>query len=175
MHGQRTCPLPRVAALCCLCAAAAMAADADWPTWRHDANRTAATAAALPGSMSLQWKSDLPAPRPAFARDLRLCFDLSYEPVAMGNTLFVPSMVTDSVTALDADTGAVRWTVYADGPVRFAPVAWQEKVYFVSDDGCLYCLRASDGAQVWKLYLFVAPLGLKQVRTPGRRAFPCHD
>ena len=150
MHGQSVCPFVRMASLCCACAVAAMAADADWPTWRHDANRSAASPAALPESMHLQWKRELPAPRPAFARDLRLCFDLSYEPVAMGNTLFVPSMVTDSVAALDADTGAVKWTAYADGPVRFAPVAWQGKVYFVSDDGCLYCLRATDGALLWK-------------------------
>ena len=32
------------------------------------------------------------------------------------------------------------WTYFADGPVRFAPLAWQDKLYFASDDGYLYCL-----------------------------------
>ncbi len=123
---------------------------ADWPTWRHDANRTAATPAELPAQLHLQWKRILHPPRPAFPNDPRLCFDSSYEPVVMGKTLFVPSMVTDSVTALDTRTGAVRWEFFADGPVRFAPIAWRGKVYFVSDDGHLYCVEAVSGKLVWK-------------------------
>ena len=63
--------------------------------------------------------------------------------------MFVPSMVTDSVTALDTETGAERWRFIAEGPVRFAPVAWEGKVYFVSDDGYLYCLN-DDGSLRWK-------------------------
>ena len=59
-------------------------------------------------------------------------------------------MVTDSVTALDSETGEERWTFFADGPVRFAPLAWEGKVYFVSDDGCLYCLSADEGRLLWK-------------------------
>ena len=40
---------------------------------------------------------------------------------------------------------------YADGPVRFSPVAYQDKVYFTSDDGCLYCVDASDGGLQWRI------------------------
>jgi outer membrane protein assembly factor BamB len=122
----------------------------DWPTWRHDTGRTAASPAELPASLHLQWKRLLPRPTPTFPNDPRLCFDKSYEPVVAGKRMFLPSMVTDSVTALDTETGAERWTFFADGPVRFAPVAWQEKVYFVSDDGFLYCVSASDGRLLWK-------------------------
>lgn len=124
--------------------------SADWPTWRYDANRSAASPAQLPSPLHLQWKREMPPPRPAFREDPRLCFDLSYEPVTMGKTLFVPSMVTDSVTALDTSTGEERWTFYAEGPVRFAPVAWRDKIYFTSDDGYLYCLTAGDGRLVWR-------------------------
>ena len=81
------------------------ASDNDWPTWRHDANRSAASRIELTARMHLLWKRELPTPRPAFGEDLRLCFDISYEPVVMGKTMFVPSMVTDSVTALDTETG----------------------------------------------------------------------
>ena len=90
------------------------------------------------------------APRPAFPHEVRLAYDASYEPVVLGHTMFVPSMVTDSVTALDTDTGNERWRFFAEGPVRFAPVACEGKVYFVSDDGFLYCLDAKDGSLCWK-------------------------
>jgi len=122
----------------------------DWPTWRYDANRSAASTHELPAHLHLQWKRELPPPRPAFPEDVRLCFDISYEPVVMGKTMFVPSMVADSVTAINVETGAKKWTFYADGPVRFAPVAWEGKVFFVSDDGCLYCVGAEDGELAWK-------------------------
>jgi hypothetical protein len=122
----------------------------DWPQFRYDAGRTAACPEELPGQLNLQWIRELPAPRPAFPLEVRLGFDASYEPVVAGKTMFVPSMVNDSITALNTATGAKRWRFFADGPVRFAPVVWRGKVYFVSDDGYLYCLNADDGEQLWK-------------------------
>ena len=122
----------------------------DWPQFRYDVGRTAATPHELPADLQLRWTRTLPAPRPAFPHELRLAYDASYEPVVLGKTMFVPSMVTDSVTALDTETGAERWRFFAEGPVRFAPVAWEGKVYFVSDDGYLYCLNANDGSLRWR-------------------------
>ena len=126
------------------------ALGADWPQFRYDAGRTAAAPDELPATLHLQWTRRLPAPRPAFPGEVRLRFDASYEPVVLGKTLFVPSMVTDSVTALDTETGEQRWQFFAEGPVRFAPVAWQDKVAFVSDDGHLYCVDAASGQLRWK-------------------------
>jgi len=123
---------------------------ADWPQFRYDAGRTAASPEELPEKLHLQWIRELGAPRPAFPLEVRLLFDASYEPVVVGKTMFVPSMVNDSITALDTATGAERWRFYAEGPVRLAPVVWQGKVFFVSDDGYLYCLNAADGQQLWK-------------------------
>ena len=129
----------------------ASALAGDWPMWRYDAGHTAACEHALPARLRLQWARELPAPRPAWpASQAKLQFDASYEPVAAGQSLFVPSMVNDSVTAYDTRTGAEKWRFYADGPVRFAPVVWRDRVYFVSDDGHLYCLSARDGSQQWK-------------------------
>jgi outer membrane protein assembly factor BamB len=123
----------------------------DWPMWRHDASHSAYTTDPLAAELHLQWVRKLPKPRPAWPpHQYKLQFDLSYEPVVTGKLLLVPSMVVDSVTAYDSDTGVEKWRFYCEGPVRFAPVAWQDKVYFVSDDGWLYCTRAADGELLWK-------------------------
>ena len=127
------------------------AAAGDWPMWRFDACRTAASPDELPSDLYLQWVLELPPPAPAWPETQnKLQFDVSYEPVVMGKTIFVPSMVHDSVTAYDTETGDEQWRFYADGPVRLAPVAANGKVYFGSDDGCLYCLNAATGALEWK-------------------------
>jgi len=136
--------------VCVVGAGGVVAFGADWPQWRYDAGRTAASPEQLPDQLHLQWVRRLPPPEPAWAKYPRLCFDVSYEPVVQGETMFVPSMVTDSVTALETDTGAQRWRFYTDGPVRLAPVAFDGKVCFVSDDGHLYCVDAADGRLLWK-------------------------
>ena len=133
-----------------LCLSATGLPAADWPQFRHDNARSAASAEQLADELHLAWRRELPPPRPAFPAEVRLRFDASYEPVVAGKTMFVPSMVTDTVTALDTETGEERWRFFAEGPVRFAPVAWEGNVYFVSDDGYLYCVSAADGTLRWK-------------------------
>ena len=126
----------------------------DWPMWRYDAGRTAASPISLPAELHLQWVRDLPKPAPAWSEEqYKLQFDRSYEPVVMGSQIFVPSMVSDKVVAYDTETGKENWQFFCDGPVRFAPIAWQGRVYFASDDGCLYCLDAQEGRLLWKYRL----------------------
>ncbi len=122
--------------------------------WRYDASRSAASPVSLPTELHLQWVRDLPRPAPAWSEEqYKLQFDRSYEPVVMGKQIFVPSMVSDTVTAYDTDTGQQNWQFFCDGPVRFAPIAWQGRVYFISDDGGLYCLDAKEGRLLWKYSL----------------------
>jgi len=59
-------------------------------------------------------------------------------------------MVTDCITAYDTDTGTEKWRFYTDGPVRFAPVIYKDKLYVASDDGYLYCLNTDSGALIRK-------------------------
>ena len=135
----------------CLTGPGHASSGADWPTWRYDASRSAASPQALPAHLHLQWVRELPQPSPAWPKEqYKLQFDRSYEPVVMGQQIFVPSMLQDTVTAYDTNTGQENWTFFCDGPVRFAPIAWQGRVYAVSDDGCLYCLDAVQGRLIWK-------------------------
>ncbi len=130
--------------------AAPDALAADWPQFRCDAGRTAASDQQLPAELHLQWVRELPAPAPAFPKNVRLEFDTTYEPVVLGDRIFVPSMISESVTAYGTASGQEHWRFFAEGPVRFAPAAWDNRVYFVSDDGYLYCVDAADGTLKWK-------------------------
>ena len=129
---------------------ASVAVAADWPMWRCDAARSASSDDQLSAPLHLQWSRQLPALTPAWPDEPRMRFDVAYEPVAAGGAVFVASPRADKVMALDARTGEVRWTFYAGGPVRFAPVVWQGAVYFGCDDGHLYCVGAADGNLRWK-------------------------
>ncbi len=122
----------------------------DWPAWRHDAARSAASPDGLPARLRPQWVRHLPALKPAWPDQAKLQVDAAYEPVVLGKRMFVGSSHSDSVTAYDTDTGKELWHFHAEGPVRYPPAAWDGKVYFTSDDGHLYCADAERGALLWK-------------------------
>jgi outer membrane protein assembly factor BamB len=123
---------------------------ADWPMWRYDAYRSAASPQQLPASLYLHWVRELPPLKPAWPDQPKMQLDAVYEPIVLGQTLYVGSSVYDAVIALDTQTGAEKWKFFADGPVRFAPVGWEGKLYFAADDGYLYCLDAERGTLLWK-------------------------
>ncbi len=126
----------------------------DWPMWRYDAGRSASVSQELADSLHLQWVRRLPPPRRAWPEQHddgdKLAFDRVYEPVAAEGRLFVPSMVTDRVTAYDLATGEFQWDFATGGPVRLAPAYSQGRLYVASDDGYLVCLAASTGEQIWR-------------------------
>ena len=127
------------------------AESADWPTWRHDVNRSGSSPENLPRELHLRWSRNLPKPQIAWPNEPRLQFDTANEPVVMGKTLFVSSSCDGSLRAYDTDSGETRWTFYTEGPIRCAPLAWKDKVYVGSDDGYLYCLNAATGQEIWKV------------------------
>jgi len=154
-----------------LCAGCALAVSsrpvvraADWPTCQGNNQRNAVTDQRLSLPMSPVWvHQSRHAPQPAWpppakqdfwhgASDLapRVDFDRAYHVAVAGDSLFYGSPAEHAVHCLDVGTGAVRWSFFTEGPVRFAPSVYQSKVYFGSDDGSVYCLKTSDGELVWK-------------------------
>ena len=131
----------------CLCVSYTNADD--WPMWRRDAARSARTTDKIPEETHLRWVRQFPQLKPAY-REKRLQFDAGYEPIVYGETMYVASSFDDSVIALDIDNGQQRWQFFAEGPIRFAPVAWKDRLAFGSDDGCVYCLDATTGETKWK-------------------------
>ena len=126
------------------------ASASDWPFWRYDAARSGNSPAELPNQLYLQWARDYPELEVAWPDQPKMQFDAAYEPIVVGKTLYLASAMTDSITAIDTDTGAERWRFHTDGPVRFAPLIWQGKLYCTADDGYLYCLDAPTGKLIWK-------------------------
>lgn len=126
----------------------------DWPTYRHDAVRSATTGANLPDNLSLRWVFNAPhAPKTAWhtpGEELpRMHFDNSYQLAAGNGLTYFGSSVDDQLNALDTQSGEPKWAFYAESPIRFAPSLWKDYLYFGSDDGRVYCLNAKNGEIVW--------------------------
>lgn len=121
----------------------------DWPMWRCDSARSGQTAQLLPEDMHLLWTRQLPKLKPTY-REPRIQFDAGHEPIVQGKTMFVALSNDDTVAAYDTDTGRFKWKYFAEGPVRLAPVAWKDRLFFGSDDGHLYCVRIANGELLWK-------------------------
>lgn len=130
--------------------AASQTPAADWPTHRYDAARSAVSPELLPTELHPHWVRHLPPLRPAWPDQAMMRFDAAYAPVVAGKTLFVASPLADTVTAYHTETGTEKWRFTADGPCRFSPLAWDDRLFVVSDDGHLYCLDSASGRLLWK-------------------------
>ena len=105
-----------------ICRLGPLAAAADWPMWRYDAARSAASPDGIAPNLTLLWSRKLPPVRQAWPmeKEQRINFDASYEPVVMGKLLFLSSPNDGTVTAYDTDTGEEKWKFFTEGPVRCA-------------------------------------------------------
>lgn len=134
-----------------VCAPSAHAAD--WPAWRYDAGRTAASPEALPDTLHVRWMRQYTQREPVWEdplnRDL-MPYDTVFEPIVHQGMVFLTFNDKDKVVALDIATGEERWSFYCDGPLRLPPTAYDGKLYVPSDDGHLYCLDAGAGALRWR-------------------------
>lgn len=124
----------------------------DWPMWRFDSGRTAAAKEELPGELKLQWERVFSPRAPVWDDPLNhdlMPYDSVFEPIVVGDKVIIGFNDSDKVVALDLNSGEEVWSYFTDGPVRLPPAAWEGKVYVVSDDGFLHCVRADDGSPVW--------------------------
>ena len=116
----------------------------DWPTYRHDPARSGFTKSAVPTDLKRTWQKDLGGP----STKLRPS-KLSSVVVADGK-LFVASVDTHTVHALDASSGKAVWSYTAGGRVDSPPTIYEGLALFGSADGWVYCLRAADGELAWR-------------------------
>jgi outer membrane protein assembly factor BamB len=114
----------------------AVAGASDWPTYRHDPQRHGSITATVPANVTRSWRTKLGG---------RLT-----QPVVVGDRLFVASIDTHTLYALDAASGKEIWRFVAGGRIDSPPTFHHSKLLFGSADGHVYCLRASDGMLAWR-------------------------
>ena len=152
--------------LICLAISVTWPSAADWPTYRHDNQRSAITAERLKLPLAKRWQM-IPAqpPSPAWAKPAkfdffvspqsrkplvhRLAYDHAYHVTSVGDRVFYGSSAEHTVHCLDAHSGKEKWVYFTDGPVRFAPSIHNGRVYTGSDDGTAYCLDTTTGKLIW--------------------------
>ncbi len=169
---------PRIlAAALALALAAAPTKGADWPTYRHDPQRSGISTEPMKAPLSQEWVFTAtygpshawgdPQSKPVESQlELpRMRFDDAFHVAAVGDLVYFGSSSDTKVYALDAKTGQIRWEFFTEGPVRLAPTVWKGKVYVGSDDGKVYCLDAGDGHEVWR---FSAAPGADKVLGNGK-------
>ncbi|UCE47216.1 MAG: PQQ-binding-like beta-propeller repeat protein, partial [Phycisphaerales bacterium] len=108
----------------------------DWSTYRHDPARSGFTQTVVPADLGLAWQNQLEGRLTSL--------------VVSDGRLFVASVDTHTVYALSEDNGRLLWSYTADGRVDSPPTIYKGRVLFGSADGWVYCLRANDGALIWR-------------------------
>ena len=125
----------------------------DWPMWRYDAARSAASPNELESELGLVWEKQFSERTQAWDDPLNLdlmTYDRVFEPIVIDGRLIIGFNDRDKVVAMDTETGQELWTFYTEAPVRMPPAGSAGQVYFTSDDGYLYCVDAADGKLRWK-------------------------
>ncbi|MHC4502948.1 MAG: outer membrane protein assembly factor BamB family protein [Planctomycetota bacterium] len=114
----------------------APARASDWPTFRHDNERSGFAKTDVPSGLKQSWK-------------VRLGGRVS-QPVVADGKLFVSAIDEHTVHALDAGTGKKVWRYIAGGRVDSPPTIYKGLAIFGCADGHIYALRASDGELAWR-------------------------
>jgi len=135
------------------------AKHSDWPMYRHDPLRSGATAARMPSQWEQAWSVSFDEPITA--------------PTVAQNKVFVATRDSHRVCALGQENGSRQWSYQAGNRVDSPPTISGGRVYFGTADGHVCCLRASDGALVWRLD---ANPEIRHVMSHGRveSAWPVH-
>jgi outer membrane protein assembly factor BamB len=109
----------------------------DWPTYRHDAERSGYTPTAVPAVLRTKWQVKVG--------------DKLTAPIVAEGKVFIGSVGDHSVSAIDADSGKSAWRFTAGARVDSPPTLYQGRAIFGSRDGYVYSVRASDGELAWRL------------------------
>jgi outer membrane protein assembly factor BamB len=112
----------------------------DWPTYRANNQRSAASAATVPEKVGRKWIYQPAAP-------VRIT-----PAVHAGGLVFVGGD-DGIVRCLDGDSGRERWRWVTAGPIRLPPTIWEGRACIGSGDGCVYCLEAATGRLLWRYRL----------------------
>jgi len=107
-----------------------------WPTYRQDVRRSGYQDLPAPVKPQISWTRKFSPPVTA--------------PVAADGMVVVAETDRHALHALSAADGKTAWTFIADGRIDSPPTLNRGLCLFGTRNGFVYCLRASDGALVWR-------------------------
>jgi outer membrane protein assembly factor BamB len=108
----------------------------DWPTYRHDPNRSGTTTKPVAAAVQTRW-------------NVKLGGQLT-PPVIADGKVFVSKIDAHALYAMDEKSGEEHWRFIAGAPIDSPPTIHRGRVIFGSSDGWIYCLTASQGELVWR-------------------------
>jgi len=144
-----------------------------WPCYRQNPFRSGSTPHRLPDRLVEAWSVELGDwPSGPIADDWRenpFVRGPVTAPVIAGGRVIVARPDAHEVLALRLRDGKVLWRVTVSGRVDTAPTLYDGLCLFGTKSGWVYCLRADDGAMVWRLR--AAPAG-EQIVAYGQLESP---
>jgi outer membrane protein assembly factor BamB len=108
----------------------------DWPTYRSDPSRSGSVNTKVSTSLEQKWLTGIG--------------DKLSAVVVAGGRVYVSSINTHTVYALDENDGHILWNYTTGARVDSPPTIYKGRVLFGSADGYVYCVRATDGELVWR-------------------------
>ncbi len=109
----------------------------DWPTYRQNNTRSGSTDVDMPSKLEQGWEQTI-------GENLTSL-------VSANGLVFVASTDTHTVYALNEEDGSIEWSYTTGGRIDSPPTLYKGLALVGSANGYVYCLRASDGALVWRL------------------------
>ena len=129
----------------------------DWPTYRHDFSRTAATNDQIDLPLQRVWEYSSRQSRNAPRQKGELHIEVTPEfnryalaLIAAQGSVFFTSASDGRVGCLNAETGELIWEFVTGSAVGRSATYSDGKVYIGSDDGNAYCIDAKSGDLIWK-------------------------
>jgi len=124
--------------------------EGEWPTYRHDAQRSGCTPCPVPAVLHRKWQTDVNG-KPRFrGGDLIPAEAEITGPTVAGDKVFVASADEHRICAIDANSGRLIWSFMTGARVDSPPTLYANQVLFGCRDGFVYSLRASDGVMAWR-------------------------
>lgn len=107
----------------------------DWPTYRHDKKRSAATTRPIDGKLSENWTAKLGG---------RLT-----PPVIADGKVFIAQIDQHTLHALSESDGSPQWKFIAGARIDSPPTYYRGRIVFGCTDGWVYCLN-NQGELCWR-------------------------
>ncbi len=112
----------------------------DWPTLRCDAARSGSADTCVAVELAPQWQVELGG--------------VLTQPVVAQGRVFVCAKDRHTLHALDMHTGESLWACTVGGRIDSPPTIYNGRAIFGGRDGWVTCVRAADGAVVWRYRAF---------------------